>query len=533
MFMQHIALVPEAGKLRASEVARASAAIQKQVMRDFAPLWGVPASVDFFPMLEDVPFDYWPIIIGRPTLLGPGGVRREGNGQPYAHIPLTRTWTLSASRACLEMLANPYGTRTVTVSSPRKSQGSVAILLEVCAPCAGLANAYLVNEVLVSDFCTPTYFQAQRPRSGQSYSMADSLIAPLHVAAGGHLTWYEPSSGNWWLRKNWDDSAEDTNLGRPKGGLGGLRELVSALEPESPPVRTFDARAMQERAGFGQQRALAWARQRSARLNALLQADTGLEDEEASRTAPTSEASEERAEVSAERAHDVAVEGNGLDDVEARGAWGHLAGAALELVVEPVRRHEPPTIEGRLESLNPRAKKTVKDSTPASPRTKAQTFHQKITTLTGDDFFLPPAWLTTKRARYVPVGLATIAAALGLFWLGQGIASSRAKRQRDVTHVAAVSPQARANATPAAQLPVAPIAAPVSAPAALAAVAASPPAPGAAPSAVGESLENTPAAVSASARAFKTRRHRAGRRVSSSEPSSSSDPVEALIETRE
>jgi hypothetical protein len=63
MFVRQVALVSEVADIPVKEVARISAALQKQVTRDFAPIWQVQATVDGFPALEDVPLGYWPVII--------------------------------------------------------------------------------------------------------------------------------------------------------------------------------------------------------------------------------------------------------------------------------------------------------------------------------------------------------------------------------------------------------------------------------------------------------------------------------------
>jgi len=63
MFVRQVALVSEVADIPVKEVTRISAALQKQVTRDFAPIWQAPATVDGFPALEDVPLGYWPVII--------------------------------------------------------------------------------------------------------------------------------------------------------------------------------------------------------------------------------------------------------------------------------------------------------------------------------------------------------------------------------------------------------------------------------------------------------------------------------------
>lgn len=53
--LKHLALVSETDKVSFSDLALASAALQKQVLKDFAPIWEESATVDAFPKLEDVP----------------------------------------------------------------------------------------------------------------------------------------------------------------------------------------------------------------------------------------------------------------------------------------------------------------------------------------------------------------------------------------------------------------------------------------------------------------------------------------------
>ena len=55
MLVRQVALVPEGVDIDLAEIARVAAALQKQVTRDFSPLWQVNATVDGFASLEDVP----------------------------------------------------------------------------------------------------------------------------------------------------------------------------------------------------------------------------------------------------------------------------------------------------------------------------------------------------------------------------------------------------------------------------------------------------------------------------------------------
>ena len=121
MLIQHIALVPESDQLDLSQLARVSAALQKQVLRDVLPFWRVGASVDAFPRFEDVPAGYWPIVVTYRELGGNAGVHIDRNGQPFAQVQAADNWSLDASRACLELLINPFENRTTNARSARRA----------------------------------------------------------------------------------------------------------------------------------------------------------------------------------------------------------------------------------------------------------------------------------------------------------------------------------------------------------------------------------------------------------------------------
>ena len=120
----HVALVSEMPQstLSSSELSQVSAAIQKQVSRDFGPVWNVNATVDSFPNLDDVPLGYWPVIvmedIGNP---GAAGFHQDKNGNPYALVQFSDSWSLTASHETLEMLADPFGNRVVASVAPEQS----------------------------------------------------------------------------------------------------------------------------------------------------------------------------------------------------------------------------------------------------------------------------------------------------------------------------------------------------------------------------------------------------------------------------
>src|SRR4029077_13554287 len=79
MLIRHVGIVSESDSVLLPELTEAAAAVQKQDARDFGPLWNVKATVAAFGALENVPTDYWPIIIKDDIQKSvAGGVHRKG-----------------------------------------------------------------------------------------------------------------------------------------------------------------------------------------------------------------------------------------------------------------------------------------------------------------------------------------------------------------------------------------------------------------------------------------------------------------------
>jgi hypothetical protein len=196
--VKQVALVSLSAKVSLADTLKISAALQKQIVRDFSPIWQVRATIDAFASLDDVPPGYWPIIImdniGVP---GAGGIHLDRNGQPYALVMATQGTSLTCSHELLEMLADPFGNRLVASDSIKPGQGRVNYLVEICDPSEAGEFGYSINGIAVSDFYTPHYFDPVA-LPGVRYSFTGALKKPKQVLKGGYLSWIDPISGQWW-----------------------------------------------------------------------------------------------------------------------------------------------------------------------------------------------------------------------------------------------------------------------------------------------------------------------------------------------
>ncbi len=86
----HVALVDETGTIDPTELAKVAGALNEQVLRDFAPVWNVRASVGAYPQ---APANTWAIQVRR-SLDEPGalGFHDTDNNQPVSYVMLTADW---------------------------------------------------------------------------------------------------------------------------------------------------------------------------------------------------------------------------------------------------------------------------------------------------------------------------------------------------------------------------------------------------------------------------------------------------------
>jgi hypothetical protein len=226
MLTQQIALVSETSTITPSELTKVAAALQKQVVRDFAPIWEVKATVDAFVNLDDVPLGYWRIVVKDDIKVKALGIHRDENGQPFSLVRFMPGWSLTASHECLEMLADPFGNRLIAGQSPKPDQGRVEFLVEVADPCEADAFAYLVNGITVSDFYTPHYFDPVTA-PGVRYSFSGRITAPRQVLPGGYLSWHDPIGGHWWQLQFFHGEEKIVDVGvLPPLGSESIRGII-------------------------------------------------------------------------------------------------------------------------------------------------------------------------------------------------------------------------------------------------------------------------------------------------------------------
>jgi hypothetical protein len=241
-FIQQMALVSETTKLSRAELSRASAALQKQLTRDFGPVWEVQATIDSFDALEDVPLTYWPILIQDDIHVDAAGVHLDKDGQPFALVQHSNRWTLTASHEMLEMSADPFGNRLIASRSIKRGQGRVQYLVEVADPSEAPDFAYHVNGVLVSDFYTPHFFDPV-VTVGTRYSFSGAIKKPREVLRGGYVSWHHPPSDHWWQQVWFGTKKEFRDLGVLDASKGSVRAQIDRMTPMPEMGKNLPARS--------------------------------------------------------------------------------------------------------------------------------------------------------------------------------------------------------------------------------------------------------------------------------------------------
>jgi hypothetical protein len=241
----NVALFSKSGAVQLAELTHVASALAIQVTRDFSPIWGISATVTALSDPRKVPPGYWPIFIVDNLPPTEGGFHLTKHKQPYAEVEAGPTWSLAASHELIEMLVDPSGSRTaagvgLTVANGKIVENPadrVEYLVEACDPCESEDLAYLIGDVMVSDFFTPHYHDPTPtvPTPGVRYSFTGALTKPREVLPGGYISWADLTTGHLMQIKYLTAVPQLVDLTAQHGDLGdlSLREFVNRAEAQA------------------------------------------------------------------------------------------------------------------------------------------------------------------------------------------------------------------------------------------------------------------------------------------------------------
>jgi hypothetical protein len=200
-----IAVVNNYQQLTDAQVKPVVDALQLQVHRDFAPLWGIDADLTYYPAGQQVPPTSWLLGIfdnsDQAGALGYHDLTQQGLplGKVFAgtDAQYKSQWSVTASHELLEMLGDPD--INLTVFRQQQDGSGVLYAYETCDACEDDQFGYQINGVLVSDFVLPSWFEDFHS-SGTQFDFCNKINTAFGLIAGGYIGVYNVTAGNGWTQ---------------------------------------------------------------------------------------------------------------------------------------------------------------------------------------------------------------------------------------------------------------------------------------------------------------------------------------------
>jgi hypothetical protein len=230
-----IAVINEAAKEKvpARDLAKVVAALQKQVERDFAPVWGIEAHLSLVREGEALPKDAWWLTLhddcDRAGQLGYHDLTSAGLPLGKAFIATAEhddmPWSVVLSHELLEMLIDPYINLSAFV---RASRSGLLYGYEVCDPVR--SDVYRIDGVHVSNFVYPDWFLPPQLRSNAQLDHLEKIRKPLQIRPGGYAIFNELGAAH---KKGWrSQSARGKPRSDHREGTRLHRRATTKTKPE-------------------------------------------------------------------------------------------------------------------------------------------------------------------------------------------------------------------------------------------------------------------------------------------------------------
>ncbi len=208
--MVNVAVINESKSVSDKDVRAVVKALQVQVSKHFAPVWGIDAKLTFVPKGQKPASGSWWLVYFDDSdvagALGYHDVTSEG-------LPLGKVFagtvkkyggshSVTASHELLEMLGDPDINLTVFVES--ESTAGVLYAYEVADACEADQFGYKIGDILVSDFVYPSWFQSFWQSQQTQFDYMKKITKPFQLLSGGYIGVYDIGSGGGWTQKTYD-----------------------------------------------------------------------------------------------------------------------------------------------------------------------------------------------------------------------------------------------------------------------------------------------------------------------------------------
>jgi hypothetical protein len=217
------------------EIRRCIRALEKQLERDFAPVWGVTADLAYVGRKAKPRKGAWQLVLLDSRDVDCGYHDLTVEGLPLGKVFIREAskcssgWTSTASHELLELLMNPATTFGVMVED--RDQGMRVYSYEVCDPCQDDRFTYKVRGVPMSDFVYPAWYEPWHPPGKKTrFDHRRKLRRPFQVPRACYATFYDARRKVWLDNAGGQETPRLNVLGvndRVKD-RGGSRRLLSA-----------------------------------------------------------------------------------------------------------------------------------------------------------------------------------------------------------------------------------------------------------------------------------------------------------------
>ena len=222
--MPHIAIINHSTVVSDQDGEAMTTALQKQVTKDFGPLWGCSADLLFVGNGHKAPKDAWWLAIldnsDQADALGYHDITPAGKplGKAFAKSDIDNGYIVSVtvSHELLEMLADPEINLCAQV-------GPRLYAYEVCDPCEADEFGYKIDGVVVSDFVTPAWFAPPANHLKGPFDFNKLIEKPLTLLKGGYLQYLDLTGSAGWQQET---AAKITARTRPRVGSRRERRRV-------------------------------------------------------------------------------------------------------------------------------------------------------------------------------------------------------------------------------------------------------------------------------------------------------------------
>ena len=199
-WLPSIAVLNKTKTVTDKEIQSVTTALQIQIIRDFAPIWGKNANIKFYKNENEIPFDSWKFIFfdyaSDVNELDNQELTTTGNPQGKVFVQnsvkANVAWSITASHEMLEILLDPY-TDLLVLDQEKKLLKMYAY--EVCDPVE--KDWYVIGGVKVSNFVYPEWFEKNAKNPSGKWDFLGNLDGPFALSKGGYMSYMEIKSAGW------------------------------------------------------------------------------------------------------------------------------------------------------------------------------------------------------------------------------------------------------------------------------------------------------------------------------------------------